>query len=120
MKVALPVTSDKVEDQMNRTFGRAQKFMIYETETDTFEMVDNTQNLNAAQGAGIQSAQNVAGSGAKALICENCGPKAFQVLNAAGIEVYIAGSGKVIELIEKFKKGELKSSGSANVEGHWV
>ena len=120
MKIALPVTTDKVEDQMNRTFGRAPKFMVYDTETDTFEMIDNLQNLNAAQGAGIQSAQNVAGSGAKAIICENCGPKAYQVLTAAGIEVYISESGKVAELIEKFKKGELKSSSSANVEGHWA
>jgi predicted Fe-Mo cluster-binding NifX family protein len=105
---------------MNRTFGRAQKFMIYETDNDTFEMVDNIQNLNAAQGAGIQSAKNVAQSGAKALICENCGPKAFQVLTAAGVEIYIAGAGKVSDLIEKFKKGELKTSGGANVQGHWL
>lgn len=120
MKLALPVMSDNLQDQMNRTFGRAQKFMIYDTDTDKFEMVDNIQNLNAAQGAGIQSARNVAQSGAKALICENCGPKAFQVLSAAGIEVYIAGAGKVSDLIEKFIKGELKASNSANVEGHWV
>jgi len=120
MKIALPVTSDKVEDQMNRTFGRAPKFMIYETQTDAFEMVDNAQNLNAAQGAGTQSAQNVASSGAKAIICKNCGPNAYQVLTAAGIEIYIAESGTVKENIEKFKKGELKSSSSANVEGHWL
>ncbi len=120
MKVAIPVMSENLQDQMNRTFGRAGKFMIYETDNDTFEIIDNLQNLNAAQGAGIQSAQNVAGSGAKALICENCGPKAFQVLSAAGVEIFIAGAGKVSDLIEKFKKGELKASGGANVQGHWL
>jgi len=120
MKIALPVISDKIEDQMNRTFGRAPRFMIYDTDTDIFEMIENTQNLNAGQGAGIQSAQNIARTGAKALICENCGPKAFRVLSVAGVEVYISGAGKVVDLIEKYKNGELDPSPAANVEGHWA
>ena len=54
----------------------------------TFEIIDNQQNLNAAQGAGIQSAETVVRSGAKVLVSGHCGPKAFRVLAAAGVKVY--------------------------------
>ena len=120
MKIAVTTTGKDLNSPFESRFGRAPGFIVYDTEAKEFESVDNSMNLNAAQGAGIQSAQNVAGSGAKALICENCGPKAFQVLSAAGVEIFIAGAGKVSDLIEKFKKGELKASGGANVQGHWL
>ena len=41
-------------------FGRAKYFIIYDTETKEMEVVGNEQNFQAAQGAGVQSAQNVA------------------------------------------------------------
>jgi predicted Fe-Mo cluster-binding NifX family protein len=57
--------------------------------------------------------------GAQAVVTGNVGPKAFRILNAAGIKVYLSAEGTVAEAIRKFKAGELKETTVANVEGHW-
>ncbi|MCF7911855.1 MAG: NifB/NifX family molybdenum-iron cluster-binding protein [Candidatus Cloacimonetes bacterium] len=120
MKIALTTYGDSLEAKLDSSFGRAKQFMIYDLETDTFQMKDNNQNLNAVQGAGIQAAQNVAEAGAEAVITGHCGPKAFLVLTTAKIEVYNTKAVTVKEAIEKFKKGELTKADAADVDAHWV
>lgn len=120
MKIAVSCSSKNLDSPVDRRFGRAAHFLVYDLDTDTFKVVDNKQNLQAAQGAGIQSARNVADSGAKAVITGNVGPNAYQALNAAGIDIYLMKSGTVKEAIEEFKSGNLAKSTGANVEGHWA
>jgi predicted Fe-Mo cluster-binding NifX family protein len=120
MKIAITSAKDSLEAQVDPRFGRAPYFAIYETDNDSVEFVSNEQNLNAPSGAGIQAAQNVVATGAKVLITGNCGPKAFMILNTAGIKIIIGFAGTVKEAAEKFKKGELSYADDANVEGHWM
>ena len=119
MKLAITSSGKDLDSQMDLRFGRAKGFIIYETDNDTFEFIDNVQNLEAAQGAGIQAAQNVVNKNVSAVISGHCGPKAFKVLSTSGVKIYTAEEGKISEVLEKFKKGELKESTSADVEGHW-
>ncbi|MBM4016796.1 MAG: hypothetical protein FJ288_00475 [Planctomycetes bacterium] len=51
--------------------------------------------------------------------CANCGPKAFRVLAAAGIKVFLGATGTVGEAVAAFKEGRLAEAAEANVEGHW-
>jgi predicted Fe-Mo cluster-binding NifX family protein len=81
--------------------------LLWDFETKTFTLIENSQNLQALQGAGIQSAQNVINTGAEALVTGHCGPKAFKVLQAAGIPIYVAESLPIRELIDSFEKGTL-------------
>ena len=104
---------------MDRRFGRAAKFLIYDLDSGAFTVIDNQQNLNTAQGAGVQSAETIVKSGAQALVTEHCGPKAFRVLSTACISVYNSDSGTVAEALEKFKTGRLTPILAADVEGHW-
>lgn len=121
MKIALSVDRKDPDAMMDSRFGRAKCFMIYDTENGQTDFVDNTQNLNAAQGAGIQSAQNVAACEVEALICGHTGPKAFSVLSSAGISVYNCDAAiPAKEAIESFKKGSLKKAEGADVDSHWV
>lgn len=120
MKIAISCSGNNLDSSVDQRFGRAAQFLIYDLETDTFKVVENNQNLQAAQGAGIQSARNVADSGAKAVITGNVGPNAYQTLNAAGIDVYLLKSGTVKEAVEEFKSGQLVKSTGANVDGHWM
>ncbi len=85
-----------------------------------FTVVDNAQNLSASQGAGIQSAQTVAATGAQALISGHCGPKAFRVLGAAGIAVHTSDAATVKEALEQFRAGKLQALRDADVDGHWA
>ena len=101
-------------------FGRAKFFMVVDTEAGGFVAYDNAQNLNAAQGAGIQAAQKVVNLDVEAVLTGNVGPKAFSTLQAGGIRVCVGATGSVEKAVEHFRAGQLECATEANVEGHWV
>ena len=121
MKVVVTADGQKIDSGVDPHFGRAKWFILVDTESGGYEAVNNKQNLNAVQGAGIQAGQNVVELGAEAVITGNAGPNAFRVLQTAGIKVYLSGSGiTVSEAVEQLKAGDLKQVDQANVEGHWI
>ena len=75
--------------------------------------------MQAAQGAGIQSAKIVCDSGCKAVVTGHCGPKAFATLQAAGVAVHTGAQGTVEQAIGELKEGKLTVSKGADVDGHW-
>ncbi|MDD4202401.1 MAG: NifB/NifX family molybdenum-iron cluster-binding protein [Candidatus Omnitrophica bacterium] len=120
MKIAVTSSGKDLFSDIDPRFGRAQNFIIVDSESMEFKCVVNEQNINAPSGAGIQAGQIVAKSGAEILITGNCGPKAFAVLDRAKIKVVVGVTGTVKEAVEKYKRGELESTDSSNVEGHWM
>ena len=120
MKLAITSEGEDLSSAVDPRFGRAKYFIVLDTETGDYAAHNNAQNLNAVQGAGIQAGRNVADLGVEAVLTGNVGPKAFSVLQAAGVKVYIGAAGTVAEAVEKFKAGELKPVSEANVEGHWI
>ncbi len=120
MKIAITTSGKTLESPVELRFGRAPEFLVFDMETTLFTSVDNTQNLNAAQGAGIQSAGNVINAGASVLISGHCGPKAMKVLKTAGIKVYLTEGGTVREAIAAFEAGTLTEITEADVEEHWL
>jgi len=119
MKVVFTTSGKDLSAPIDARFGRAPKFLICDPETRDFTIIDNGQNLNASQGAGIQAAETVVRSGATALVTGHCGPKAFRVLSAAGIKVYTAEGLTVAEALDRFRAGTLVEALSSDVEGHW-
>jgi predicted Fe-Mo cluster-binding NifX family protein len=120
VKVVVTAQGSDLSSQVDPRFGRAKRFLVVDTDTGEFSVHDNTQNLNAAQGAGIQAGRAVVDLGVEAVITGNVGPKAFATLEAGNVKIYPGASGTVKEAIEKFKAGELQPAGRANVEGHWA
>jgi predicted Fe-Mo cluster-binding NifX family protein len=120
MKIGITSSGNSLDKALDPRFGRASGLIIYDTETDEFELIDNKQNMNAAQGAGIQTAQNFARAGVGCVITGKCGPKAFQVLKKGGIKVFFTNASTVSQALEQFKAGTLIEADSANVNGHWI
>lgn len=120
MKVALTSRGNNLAAAMDSRFGRAANFLLWDSASGAVAVLENTQNLNLAQGAGIQSAMRVVENGAKAVITGHCGPKAFRVLQEAGVKVYLTQAKDGHEAIRLFKAGELKEADAADVEGHWT
>jgi predicted Fe-Mo cluster-binding NifX family protein len=120
MKIVVSSTGATAESPVDPRFGRAAQFILFDTETGEYRAVTNEQNLQAAQGAGIQAAMMISRLGAQYLITGNCGPKAFRALAAAGIKVIVGAEGTVAEVIEQFKAGKLQPSSAPNVDGHWA
>lgn len=120
MKVAVTSSGETLESDLDLRFGRAPYFLIVDTDTFKFEVKPNNQNMDLPQGAGIQAGKIVANCGVDVVITGNCGPKAYNVLEAAGIKVVTGVKGSVKEVVEQFNNNALKYSQGANVEGHWV
>ena len=120
MKIAITSEGQDLQSLVDPRFGRAQWFVIVDLETGEFQAVSNEQNLALPQGAGIQAAENVARHGPSYLITGHCGPKAFRALREAGIRVIVGAEGTVSDVLEKFKRGELKPAEEPDVTGHWT
>ncbi len=120
MKVVFTTAGDHLDAPLDGRFGRAPKFLVFDLDSETYEIVDNKQNLNAAQGAGIQAAETVARLGATALVTGHCGPNAFQVLSAAGVKIFNSNAATVAEALDQYRRGSLTVANAADVKGHWV
>ena len=118
MKLAFTTVGENLDSPLDPSFGRARNFLVYNLQTQAIEIISNKQNLDAAQGAGIQSAQTIAKAGARALITGHCGPKAFRVLEAAKIRVFNTDASTVTEALERYLAGTLTEAKTANVESH--
>ena len=119
MKVAVTAQGEGMDAQVDPRFGRAKYFVVVDTETGEHESVDNSVNLNAAQGAGIQSGKRIADLQVEAVITGHVGPKAYSTLQTGGVTVYTDASGTVAHAIEAFKQGSLSSVNAPDVRGHW-
>lgn len=120
MKVAITAKETSIESPVDQRFGRARYLIVVDTDTDQIEVHDNEVNLNAVQGAGIQTAQNTSRLGVSAVITGHVGPNAFRTLSAAGITVYTGATGSVQEAVDKLKDGAMTPVDAADVEGHWI
>ena len=118
MKICVTATAGSLDAQTDPRFGRCAYFVIVDSETKQFETIPNTA-AGVSGGAGIQAAQTIANKGVKLLITGNVGPKAFQALSAAGIEIATGVFGTVKDAVEKFKSGELRKTGAPTVGGHF-
>ena len=120
MKLTVTSQGQQLSSPVDPRFGRAKYFIVVDTETGDFTASDNSQNLNAPQGAGIQAGKNVVDLGAKAVVTGHVGPKAFATLQAGGVAIYTGATGTVADAVEQFKAGKLQQSNGADVQGHWV
>jgi predicted Fe-Mo cluster-binding NifX family protein len=106
MKVAISVTVPEHDAKLDARFGRAKAFVVVDTETDEWQGYANPA-ADAAGGAGIQAAEFIVEKGAEAAISGAFGPKAYDVLSAAGVDMYQAATGTAAELVQKLKDGAL-------------
>ncbi len=119
MKIAITSVGETLQSDVDPRFGRAKFIIIVDSETREFEVIDNTDNLNAFKGAGIQAATMVSDKKAEVLLTGYCGPNAFKTLKAAGIKVVDNVSGVVEESLVLFNEGKLQYSEEPNTQGHW-
>ncbi|MBM3496058.1 MAG: dinitrogenase iron-molybdenum cofactor biosynthesis protein [Armatimonadetes bacterium] len=102
MRIAVTATSPRPDAEMDPRFGRAGCFLVHDTETGDWTPVDNSQNRDAAHGAGIAAAQAIVRAGATVLLTGACGPKAMDVFNTAGVRVIEGEEGTAESAVQRF------------------
>jgi len=120
MRIAVSSQGIDLISKVDPRFGRAHCFLIFDTSDDSLEVVKNDQNVNAAQGAGVQAAENVVGKNVDIVVAGNFGPKAFQALQAAGVKAALWSDGTVTQAIELARSNQLEICDKASADSHWM
>jgi len=115
MKVAISTQGRTLDSQVDPRFGRAAAFVLVDTQTMAFDVIENSPG---AGGAGINAAKTVIDAGAEVVLTGNCGPNAERTLRAAGVKLFTGVAGTVTEAVEQLKAGELVEAQGPNVQSH--
>lgn len=115
MKIAISATGTNLNDEVDPRFGRCQYFIIVDPDTMQFESMQNP-NIMASGGAGISTGQAIANSGVQVVITGDCGPNAYQVLSAAGVQVITGVAGKIRDVVQGYKSGNFQAVPQPNVD----
>lgn len=118
MKIAVTTSGEDLSGPVEPHFGRCLRFIVVDTETMEFEVIQNTA-VSSAHGAGIAAAQLVASRGVKAVLTGNVGPNAYSALSSSGIKILTGVSGIVEDAVRRFSSGELQSVSGPTVGGHF-
>jgi predicted Fe-Mo cluster-binding NifX family protein len=115
MKILIPANSAKGKQSLiSNRFGRASFLTVYEN--NNYKTVENSAT-RAMGGAGVQTAQHVVNQNIDVLIAMNIGPKAWQVLSAANIELFEGISGSLEDNVKAYEDNKLKKISSATNAG---
>ncbi len=117
MKIAVSSQGVDSTSKVDPRFGRAACFLVFDTEDESIEVVNNDQNVNASHGAGIQAAEKVTSRNVDIVVSGDFGPKAFEALQAAGVKAAIWADGTVSEAIELARNNQLEILESASAGG---
>ena len=120
MKIAITAGGENLNSPVDRVFGRTRWFVITDPDGGNIEVLENSQNVNAAQGAGIQAAQQMANKSVDVVLTGNVGPNAFRALEAASIKVFQFGSDilTISDALTAWKEGRLQEVAAPTAKGH--
>ncbi|MFH1578406.1 MAG: NifB/NifX family molybdenum-iron cluster-binding protein [Candidatus Omnitrophota bacterium] len=107
MKICVPIeANEELQARVNAHFGSAPYFIIYDTDKETFEVINNT-NRNHMHGM-CHPLKVLDNKDINAVACRGMGARAVQKLNEGGIKAYRVSAETVEEIINKYKEGNLE------------
>ena len=114
MKVAVSSTGPNMDADIDPRFGRCPYFIIIDTESMAYEALENTIAASSS-GAGISTTQMITNIEVQAVLTGNCGPNAYQILEAAGIKLFTGISGNINDAIATYKNEQFSTTSKPNV-----
>ena len=116
MKICITSTGNDMDSPVDPRFGRAAHLLLVDTEKRDVRALAGA--TGAAHGAGIQAARAVVESGVTVLVTGQIGPNAYDVLDAAGISVYLTPAGTVAGAIQDLDAGRLEKISAPSSRPH--
>lgn len=117
MRIAITARGSHPSSEVDESFGRAYWFILFETKTESFIVIDNTEIRNSQENAGVKAAKLLKERKVDVLLTGETGPKAFRSLAEKGIRVFHGASGTVEDALSAWLKGELQEAEHPNSPG---
>jgi predicted Fe-Mo cluster-binding NifX family protein len=118
MKIAVPSIGKDLTSHLDLRFGRAKYFLVIDTRTTNYDIIENAENTDLEHHAGVKAANTLLDYDIDILITFNCGPKAFEILSEAGVKIVTGAEGRVIEVVTQYTSGKLEPSETPSVGRH--
>lgn len=118
MKIAVPVANiDDYKSNIYGHFGSSPYYAIIEFETEKLEFIDNSSKDHIH--GQCQPVNELVEKKVEAVVCNGMGRRAIDNLNSIGIKVYFIPEATTLEeIIDSFKKGNLKEFSQENACKH--
>ncbi|BDZ66850.1 NifB/NifX family molybdenum-iron cluster-binding protein [Methanobacterium ferruginis] len=109
-----------LKGEISQHLGKTPYFVLIRWENDEIEDLQVLESKGKHMGGGMTPGEFITGSGAEALLCGNLGSKAIQMIQSAGINVYVGATGTVIDALQDWAEGKLQKANqdSACADGH--
>ncbi len=117
MLIALSSSGESKNSTLDHHFGRCAYFAFYDDEKDEWRFEPN-EAAKKTSGAGIQAAQFVLDQKAEVIITGEVGPKAWQVLQPAPLEVFQLSGVTLEEAVQAYREGKARKMGEASDNSH--
>jgi len=108
MRVGVSATGSDLGARVDDRFGRCPWFLVVDTDSLEFTALEN-RHAEEGIGAGMVAAKDLVDEDVDTVISGQVGPKAYEVLKALNIEIFlVSGAISVREALERLKRGELQ------------
>jgi predicted Fe-Mo cluster-binding NifX family protein len=108
MKVGISATGSDFGARVDNRFGRCPWFLVVESDSLEFTVHEN-RHADEGMGAGIAAAQDLIDQDVDTVISGQVGPKAYEVLKASNIDIFlVSGDMSVEDAVERLKRGDLQ------------
>lgn len=112
MKICVPSTDDSgLCSRVHPHFGRCPYYALVDTETNEVEVLPNTSEHMG--GTGLPP-ELIARKGVHVILCSGLGPRAIQMFEQFGIEVFVGAGGTVKDAINAWNSGKLQLATDEN------
>jgi len=111
MKIVFTTKGTDWDSPMDARFGRAEKFVMFDEESNKLTTIQNGETEAMEHGAGLQTAQKVLDLNPDVIITGNgAGNKALAILKSSTVKMYIgAGDMTLKEAYEAYKNNKLQT-----------
>ncbi len=108
MKIAISSKDKGIKSQISDRFGRADYFVIVDTDTNELKAIENTAK-DEPTGAGGMAVRLIAKENVEIIIAPEIGPKAATAIKAFNIKAYRKGEfATVEEAVNAYKEDKLE------------
>ena len=113
MKIVIPTNNKKgLNDKVADHFGRCLTYTFLNEKGRVMEIIDNISEHMGGNGLPPELMKK---HGANILLCKDLGPRALNLCQELGIEVYVCQAETVKEIFEMWKNNKLKKAGAEDV-----
>ena len=100
-----------LKEYVSEHFGRAPTFTVVDLDTNEVMIIPNTSEHMGGIG---KPPEIIASTGTEVMLCSGLGPRAIQMFEQQGVEVFVGAGGTVVDAIKAWKEGRLQEATDAN------